>query len=257
MPKKAVKNTKAVAKSEPKAVAKNDAINYAADAGMGLEGADKDSYAIPFLTVLQGLSPQLETVNGAKPGLFINTITNEIFKTVQVIPCAFQRRFIRWAPREEGGGFRGQYSPVAVETGKVDGLERTDEGRYAVEGDELKDTRHHYLLLQSASGSWQPALMSLASTQVKKSKRWLSLIQGIEMRTPQGKTFNPPSFSHIYQLRAVKEENNQGAWWGLEVEVVGPVEDVELYNRAKAFHKSVASGEVEAPAPPTEAEEAF
>ena len=48
-------------------------MDFSADAGQGMEGADKASFAIPFITMLQGLSPQLETVDGAKPGLFIMT----------------------------------------------------------------------------------------------------------------------------------------------------------------------------------------
>ena len=222
--------------------------DFAADAGMGMEGADKASFAIPFIAVLQGLSPQLETVEGAKPGLFINTITNELFKEVLVVPCAYQRRFLRWAPREAGGGYKGEYNPVDIETGKVV-TAPNDKGQPTIEGDLLKDTRNHFVLMQSESGTWQPALLSLSSTQIKKSKRWMSLIQGIEMRAANGKPFNPPSFSHIYRLKTVKEENSQGSWWGVEVSVEEPVGDAELYAKAKTFHGCVVAGDVEV-APP-------
>lgn len=230
--------------------------DFAADAGMGMEGADKSSFAIPFLSILQGLSPQLETVDGAKPGLFINSITNEVFKEVLVVPCAFQRRFLRWAPRSEGGGYKGEYNPVDIETGKIAGVTQNAEGRLMLENDELKDTRNHFVLMQTESGAWTGALLSLSSTQIKKSKRWMSLILGIEMRNAQGKTFNPPSFSHIYKLSAVKEENSKGSWWGLQVEKVEPVSDAELYAKAKAFHNSVAAGDVEVAPPQADVEAA-
>ena len=77
----------------------------------------------------------------------------------------------------------------------------------------------------------------------------MSRIQGIEMRTAQGKPFNPPSFSHIYKLTSVKEENSKGSWWGVEIEMVEPVGDAEFYAKAKAFHNSVASGDVEVAQP--------
>lgn len=230
------------------------AADFAADAGLGMEGADKSSFAIPFLAILQGLSPQLETVDGAKPGLFINSITNEVFKEVLVIPCAFQRRFLRWAPRDEGGGYKGEYNPVDVETGKIAGIQQNAEGRLMIDNDELKDTRNHFVLMQTESGAWTGALLSLGSTQIKKSKRWMSLILGIEMRNAQGKPFNPPSFSHIYKLSTVKEENNKGSWWGLNVEKVEAVGDAELYAKAKAFHNSVSAGEVEVAPPQADAE---
>ena len=222
-------------------------MDFAADAGAGLEGADAGSFAIPFLAVLQGLSPQLETVEGAKPGLLLNTITNEVFRDVQVIPCAFQRRYLRWSPNR--GGYKGDLNPIDVETGKVPGAVRGTDGRYTLEGDELQDTRNHFVLAQSASGAWQPALMSLSRTQLKKSKRWMSRIQGVELRTAEGKPFNPPSYSHVYRIASVKEENEKGSWYGLDITLVGSVTDPETYARAKAFNKQVSAGQVRAGEP--------
>lgn len=219
------------------------------DAGAGLEGADRSTFAIPFIAILQGLSPQLETVEGARPGLFINTITNELAKELRVIPCAFQRRYLQWAPRDQGGGYHGEHNPVDIETGKVPGVTRGDNGRLELDGDELKDTRNHFVLVQTPDGAWQPALVSLSSTQIKKSKRWMSRIQGIELKAPNGKPFTPPSFSHMYRLMAVKEKNSKGEWWGLEAELVGPVADSSLYAKAKAFHAQVVAGAIEV-APP-------
>lgn len=222
---------------------------FAQDSGAGLENVDKSSFAIPFITLLQGLSPQLETVDGAKPGLFINTITNELFKEVVAIPCAYQRRYLRWAKRSEGGGFKGEYSPIDVETGKIEGAIKNDEGRYVIGSDELNDTRNHFVLVQSESGIWQHALICLTSTQIKKSKRWMSRIQGLELRSKDGKAFTPPSFSHIYTIKSVKEENSKGSWWGLEVNLKEAVSDPEVYLKAKEFHKSVTAGEVQVAMP--------
>lgn len=231
------------------------ALDFSADAGMGMEGADKSAFAIPFVSALQGLSPQLETVEGARPGLFINTITNELFKEVLVVPCAYQRRFLRWAPREQGGGYKGELNPIDVETGALDGLGVNEKGQPTLEGDQLKDTRNHFVLVKSESGVWQPALISLTSTQIKKSKRWMSRIQGIEMRAANGTAFNPPSFSHVYKLTTKKEENSQGSWWGVEIDLVGPVGDLEVYQKAKAFHQSVVAGTVEVVHPTQDEEE--
>lgn len=243
-------------------------IDFAADAGLGMEGADKSSFAIPFLTMLQGLSPQLETVDGAKPGLLINTITNELYSEVLVVPCAYQRRFLRWAPRSSGGGYKGEYNPIEVETGTLQGLTQV-QGAYLMDVpagapafdakgaplyDHLADTRNHFVLVKNASGSWQPALLSLSSTQIKKSKRWMSLIQGVEMEA-NGRRFNPPSFASIYKIKPIKEENAKGSWWGLDISRVGFIEDGELYNKAKDFHGQVAAGAVEV-APPAAAPDA-
>jgi hypothetical protein len=233
-------------------------IDFSADKGMGTEGADRHSFAIPFILMLQGQSPQLDIVEDAKPGWFINSITNELAKEILVVPCAFQRRFNRWAPRENGGGYKGDYSPLDLELNKIQGVEPGENGNFILEGDELKDTRNHYVLVKCANGVWQPAVISLVSTQIKKSKRWLTRIQGIELRDANNKPYNPPSFSHIYKLTPIKEENSQGSWWGIEVSLDGPVTDAELYAKAKTFHQNVIAGMVEtappqdAPAPPSD-----
>ena len=233
--------------AEAKTTAVGAALNFAADAGLGLEGADKDSLAIPFLSILQPMSPQVvdETVEGAKAGLLINSITNDLYKTVQVVPVAFQRRFLRWALREIGGGYRGEYTAAQVEALKI---ERNDEGRLIYEGDELRDTRNHFVMIVTENG-FQPALFSLSSTQIKKSKRWLSRIQGVQMKDANGRTFNPPSFSHVYEVRSVKESNDKGSWYGVEVDMVGPVADADLYAAARAFHDQIVSGKVEVATP--------
>lgn len=219
-------------------------IDFLQDSGIGLEGADQSSFAIPFITILQGQSPQLESIDGAKPGLFFNTITDELFKEVEVIPCAFQRRYLRWSPREAGGGYKGDYLPHDVETFKIAGVTRDQDGRFMIEGDELKDTRNHFILFKNKDDIWSPALLSLTSTQIKKSKKWMSRIQGLEMKAPNGRVFTPPSFSHIYKLVAVKEENKKGSWWGVDIEMVGLLTKADVYNKAKEFNVKVTSGDV-------------
>jgi hypothetical protein len=103
-----------IEKPAAKGGAVQTSLNFATDAGKGLEGTTKSDFAIPFLSMLQSNSPQVETLKGAKAGMLVNTITNELFDEAIVIPCAYQRRFVRWAPRSAGGGYRGDLSPLDV-----------------------------------------------------------------------------------------------------------------------------------------------
>ena len=102
-------------------------INFEQDAGQGLEGADKDSFAIPYLVVLQPMSPPVAegTLEGAKPGLFLNSVTQELLTEIDLVPVAFQRRFLLWAPRKLGGGFKGEFSPIDVELRKIEVWSKT------------------------------------------------------------------------------------------------------------------------------------
>jgi len=236
----------------------NTAIDFSKDAGTGMEGADKDSFAIPFLGVLQPLSPIVAegTLEGAKAGLFHNSITNALADRVRVVPVAFQRRFLAWAPRSAGGGFRGEFSVAQVELNSI-GWTKNAEGRMVLpDGSELKDTRNHFVLVLNAAGGWSPAVVSLASTQIKKSKRWLSLMQSIQLRGADGAFYNPPTFSHVYELHSVKESNDKGIWFGVEAALIELVASGELYAAAKAFHAQVVAGKVEVAPPVQETESA-
>lgn len=227
-------------------------LNFEADAGAGLEGADKDSFAVPFLVMLQGLSPQVQEglVEGAKAGMMINTITNEMSTSIDVVPCAFKRTFLRWTPRDEGGGFKGEYSPAIVEGFIKDGLakEVIDEkgGRHLMyDGDELKDTRVHYVLMLTDNGP-KPIILSMSSTQIKHSRKWLTRIGDIKLPRANGEKYTPASYSHVYKLRSVKESNNKGTWYGFDINIVGPVTEPAVYEHAKKFHEQFVKGSVKA-----------
>jgi hypothetical protein len=242
------------------AVAVAAAINFEDDAGKGVEGVDTESQAIPFLAVLQPLSPAVadELVAGAKPGMIMNTVTNELFSEIVVVPVSFQRRMVQWAPRKKGGGFKGEHMPIAVESGEL-GYKAVGGGSYFIVGEDgkelsyleardahdmLKDTRSHFVIAVKPDGTFFPALMPLSSTQIKKSKKWISMILGVQMKRGDGSLYNPASFSHSYRIGTVKESNDQGSWFGVTVDANGPVTDLNVYKAAKDLHEQVASGQV-------------
>lgn len=218
--------------------------------GRGFEEADSDAYAIPFLVVLQKNTPQADPddeqyIKGARAGMFMNTVTQELFEEASVIPCAYQRRFNRWAPRDTGGGFKGQSLPSAVPDLVKKGLVKQDEdGRHFFalpdgsinekKCDVLTDTRMHFCLQVLEDGRVTPVLLSLSRTQVKKSRNWMSL-----MRDRGG-----DMFSSVYTLTTVDEENDKGKWKGI---MIAPEREVEP-EEAKAgetLYSQVMAGKVE------------
>ena len=66
-------------------------------------------------------------------------------------------------------------------------------------------------------------------------------------RTMNGKNgpFTPPRFSHVYRLKTILEENSKGSWHGWEMSVEGPVQSVDIYQRAKSFAASISLGDVQ------------
>ena len=97
-----------VTKKKENAVA---AVNFEADAGQGLNMTQED-LALPFLKVLGQLSLECNKrdakhVEGAEPGMIINTVTNEIYdgvKGIDVVPVHYKRQHIEWQDRGESQG---------------------------------------------------------------------------------------------------------------------------------------------------------
>lgn len=263
----------AQAKNEVAELNKTTAVAIASmfeeDAGSGFEEADKSAYAIPFLSILQSGSPQVKKsegayIKGAEEGFLFNSVTQDITNGddgVIVIPCYYMRRFVQWGARDAGGGYKGDYLPTdpILSTAKdVEGrlLLPDASGAYNPKtSDILVDTRNHYVLIVNQDGSYSPALIAISSTQIKKSRQWMSKMDGIKMKRADGTMFTAPMFSHSYKLTTVPESNDKGSWFGWKVETDQPVTDVNLYQAAKSFRDAVGAGEVKV-APPTDENQA-
>jgi hypothetical protein len=220
-------------------------IDFAADAGMGLENMTSQDMAIPFFNVLQKLSPQCDTIEGAKAGMIFNTVTEQSYKEITVIPCAYKRDFVEWRPRASGGGLVGQHtitSEVVSSAKNIDGKLTTASGNVLVE------TAYHFVLSVSDSGSIEPGLIVMSSTQLKKNRRWNSLMNNLKVQGPNGMV-TPARFSHMYKLSTIQEQNDKGAWYGWTIDMVGPVTNPGIYQAARDFAQQVSSGTVKTAAP--------
>lgn len=118
-----------------------------------------------------------------------------------------------------------------------------DSKDYLDSGNYIENSAQFYVMMVDDSGNTNPALVVMKSTQLKKARKWNSMMMTLKMQGSKG-PFTPPSYSHVYRLMTSKESNDKGTWYGWEVERVGPVEDASTYAMAKAFALSVAQGEV-------------
>lgn len=239
--------TTEVAQKQATNVALQD--QFLAEAGAGFEEASAASYAIPFLQILQSGSPQCKKsegayIKGAEEGMIYNTVTQELFdgeEGVLVIPCHYTQRFVEWQLRESGGGFVKEHLP-----GEAPSTVKDEKGRdIASNGNAIVDTRNHYVLIKGADGSLTPALIAMSSTQLKKSKQWMSKMQGIKIKGPNG--FQPaPMMSRVYKLTTIAENNDKGAWMGWRIELAGLVDDPAEFQEALSFRAAVKAGSVKA-----------
>lgn len=234
---------------------------YEDDANAGFEQADADSYAIPYLTILQALSPQCdkskgEYIKGAESGEIFNSVSEERFegmeKGIDIVPVHFKRAFTEWQPNR--GGFVAEHD-VADGLDLLAQCTKNDNNQDVLpNGNILVDTRSHYVLIVNEDGSTEGALMSMSSTQMKKSRRWMTVMQNIKMEREDGSKFTPPMFSHKYHVTTVAESNDQGSWFGWKIVTGAQIEDANLYNAAKSFRDAILSGEAKDSIPPAAGE---
>jgi hypothetical protein len=225
-------------------------IDFERDAGKGFETADKDAYAIPFLVVLQTNSPQcLEGdaahVKGAKAGMFFNSATKELFdgkSGVVIVPAYYQHRYVEWVPRDQGGGYRGDYSPQDIDVTK---LQRNDSGKFVLDnGDYLADTRYHFCVQITPDGP-RTVVLAMSSTQIKKSRNWMTLMLTIKIKGKGDRKFTPPTYSHAYKITTGPESNDKGKWMGLSIEtdhILSTTKEADIYVLAKEFANQVGTG---------------
>jgi hypothetical protein len=196
--------------------------DFSGFAGEGFAGATKDDLAIPFLVILQSNSPQVKAQRRrvhrrCREGMLFNRVTKELYdpvkKPLYVIPCAYDRHFVEWRIRENGGGFKGQHS---VEEGErlLEKSMRDDKNRDIIEsGNQLNDTRTFYVMVYNEEGFATPALITMTSTQIKKAKSWYMQQNMLKLKGPNG-PYTPPMYASKWRITTVPESNEKGSWMG-------------------------------------------
>ncbi len=222
---------------------------FEADADKGSQNMTQEDLALPFLKVLGQLSPEVNKrdgkyVEGAEPGMILNSVTNEVFdgtKGINVLPVYYERKLVEWQDRGDSKG-----APVAIHNAESDIMSQTTRDKSYKDrlpnGNYIENTANHFVIVLGDSPS--TALISMKATQLKISRKWNSVMMGIKLQGKNG-LFTPPTYSHIYNLKTVQMSNDKGTWFGWDVAKVGPVEDKSVYDVAKSFAEKVSKGNVE------------
>jgi hypothetical protein len=209
-------------KATPGAV---EVYDYGEDAGSGFEGQTMADIAIPFLTVLQKMSPQCDstTLAGAKPGMLFNTVTEELWdgeEGLVFVPAYTENVFVEWVPRDKGGGFVGVHN-ISSEVVTKAKSSAEEFGRYVTEeGNELQETFYVYgVLLDDEGNSSQMITIAFTSSKIRVYKKWNTKLT---MFTIKGTKQRPPLFAHKVRIKTVREENPKGAYYNF---VLQPAND--------------------------------
>lgn len=241
--------------AKKKSVAKKPATNLSPimaemeeDAGAGMENVTSNDIAIPFFRILQKNGPEVDEGNskyieGAKPGNILNTVTFETFDSVILVPCAFQRRIYEWWPRESNNNgivavwdLGDDYVKKATQCKDKPAILETPSGTHLI------DTCDHYCLHLHPNGQFDRVVLAMSSTQLKRSKRWNSIMMNQRVTTADGRMFTPPIYGNMYTASTVAESNAKGSWHSWQIELLRAMDDLALYNEAKAFAAAAKGG---------------
>jgi len=206
-------------------------VNIEQFADEGFDNVDSKSLALPFLKVLGQLSPQVTQgdsnfIPDAKAGMIYNTVTDELYdghKGITVIPCYYKLEYIEWKDRDKGA-----VAPVNVYPSDSDIMTKTtrgDDGKDRLQnGNYIEETASHYVMVVEPDKT-STALITMKSTQRKKSKKWNSMMMSLRQQRKNGKGFfKPAPFTQKYLLATALEKNNMCSWFAPETSHVSPVE---------------------------------
>jgi hypothetical protein len=196
--------------------------------------------AVPFVRILQALSPQTKKnddayVDGAEEGLWFNTVTRHVYgDTILFIPLKFEHVFIEWRP--ERGGFVGYHDPSNAERLAVDkafGKWRTAEGNILQE---------NYVYMGAVDGfeSEGVVVLSLASSMIKTAKNWNKLMTSHVMSN--GQKARP--YYLVWCLKTEYVSNDKGSWYVPSVKFEKYITEAQ-YSLVKKEQKALPARQVD------------
>lgn len=247
----------------------NNAVKQAAEASVknelstqinaelphGFEEITNDSLTIPFLNIVQDLTPlykqQENRPDGIRTGMIFDTVSQELFPRVTVVPVMFSRRFLEWKPRLAGGGL------VAVHTELPSDAVRGEKGFERPNGNLVNDTRQHYVLYNAGDGLWNMALLSLKSTGIKISQQWLTQMGRcrepildkdgsavIDTETGEPAFRRQHMYERQYELFTQLKTKNQDSWYTWSVKLLPKKTGGGVLREAVAFYKLLQSQKI-------------
>lgn len=212
----------------------------------GNEGVAVEDIQIPRLEIVQDLSPILKTNDEAESGMLYNSVTEEIYgHQVTFVPILFNKQFIVWKDRKQGGGFRGAFkTPQEAQARVNEAVAEGDNPKHLT----ITPTPIHYGLLLLDDGRKIEIVISMPRSKEKVSKRFNSMIQLAE----------GDRFARSYTVGTADAKSPGGDYYNFAISPQGwTPEDVyraaeKIYERVAGQMINVAHGEEESVEPEAE-----
>lgn len=204
---------------ENKEVVKTQSTAPALTGGAGMLGEiDPKDLILPRAELAQALSPSVQE-GRAKPGEIINNLTGDKYELpLDIIPVKNEKNFIKWLPRDQGGG-------MVYRTDDPADLRVIEDTKWINNQKPACTSYLNFLCL--IAGEEIPLVISFHDTGYQTGRQLLSML------AMSGGAIK------IYKLGAKQRTNNLGTFWVYTVSAGGDCTPEDLI-RAQKFHDMFA-----------------
>lgn len=193
-----------------------DHLQNAINDATGFEDLNLQTMSIPFLRILQDLSPQLkktkpEYIPGAEAGNICNTVSGTLYDPpLQFVVAKFERYFIEWG--ESRGKFIAAHTPEVFDQSIAPTLVLNEKNKLISPTTKhtFTDTYMYYVVLPQhlKEGVF---ILPISSTGIKEAKK---LNRNLMHTIIPGTNQRALPYFIIWDLDVVTMSNDQGEWFG-------------------------------------------
>lgn len=250
-------NTELVSQTSGAVMVMDDDIDFAADSGAGFENVTDSMKIIPFIRILQDLSPQTkktkkEYIEGSYPGAFWETASNTFYKGedgIVIVPISVTPKWIEWVPRDNGGGMVRRWEDNSYKN--KPGYVQAEKGSKWItpEGNEIIEYLDIYCLLVEEDGNIKAAVLSTKSTAIQAARSLITMADQVRIVDKNtGRRMRPAMFFSAFRAKLKEQSNEQGTWYGLsfvrETDTTKLEGGNDIYRTAREYQKQILDGQV-------------
>jgi hypothetical protein len=224
---------------------------FGSRAGEGLENVGASDMLVPRLSILQALSPQLnsrkpEYIEGAQIGDVADVGTGDLFKgPILFLPVYYRKDYIEWAPRSSGKGLVAIHNDASI----LDQCTRNEKKQPVLPNGNYVAETAQFFGFNLSTPDRRRCFIPMASTQLSKARKWITLAVSEKVRRSDGSEYTPPLFYRAYELTTAMASNSEGEWGSWVVNRGPSLPEIDLGipwqqlgHEAVAFRDMLTSG---------------
>lgn len=184
----------------------------------GFEEINMDTMSIPFIKIVQDISPQLkkskpEFIPEAQAGMFFNSVSERLYDSpIKIVIGKFERYYIEW--KANRGPFVATHSVEAIEGKRMQELARDENYRLydPKTGNTFADTYIYYVVLPDFMEEGV-CIISMTSSAIKEAKK---LNRNLTSTMIPGTTKKALPYFMVWNVAVVEMSSDKGDWYSIK-----------------------------------------